>query len=150
MHLIASNFTLKQNKFDINYMFCIITSLIQDFFKIRSWWWSKPHRINKVGVNFTLFEDILGRTIFIYILAWKPSAAQLLLKVKTAVYPHLNDFTGKQNFRSLSRPTQLGLSNPRWEHSCGSTKFPNQNLRQTVKGFLQTEITTLYMYRRSF
>ena len=59
----------------------------------------KPRRIHKVGVNFTLFEGLLGRITFIYILSWEPSAAQLLLKVTPAVYPHLNDFTGKQNFR---------------------------------------------------
>ena len=39
---------------------------------------------------------------FIYrILAWEPSAAEVT-KVTPAVYPHLNDFTGKLNFRYKS------------------------------------------------
>ena len=35
-----------------------------------------------------------------------------LLKVTHAVYPHLNDFTWKLNFRYFSRLTQLRISKP--------------------------------------
>ena len=49
-------------------------------------------------------------------------------KVTPAIYQHLNDFTGKLNFRYLSRPTQLRISKPSWEH------FPNWNLRQIGLG----------------
>ena len=37
-------------------------------------------------------------------LAWEPSAAQVT-KSYSAVYPHLNDFTGKLNYCYLSQST---------------------------------------------
>ena len=81
-----------------------------------------------------------------------------LLKVTPAVYPHLNVFIGKLNSRNQSRPTQLKISKPRKEHSCGSPEFPNskfeanqsrgscfmigQTNRQTDKQRLQLYICT--------
>ena len=44
-------------------------------------------------------------------ISWEPSAAEDT-KVAPAVYPHLNDFTGKLNFR----PIQLGISKPSYRN----------------------------------
>ena len=64
-------------------------------------------------------------------LACEPSAAQVTYIVTTAVYPQLDDFTGKLTFRYKIRPTQLKSQNQAIEHSRGSPEDPNQNLRQT-------------------
>ena len=74
-----------------------------------------------------------------------------LLKVTSAVYPHLDSFTGKLNVRCLSRHTQLRISKLRvfpWVSRVPRSK--------SVQGFLsydktnketdrQTEIATLYI-----
>ena len=39
-------------------------------------------------------------------------ALSRLLKVTPAVYPHLNDFTGKLNFRCLKRLTEIKIPKP--------------------------------------
>ena len=58
-----------------------------------------------------------------------------------------------QNFPHKSQPTQLKIVKPSEEYSHGSTKFPNQKLRQIGPGVLEllldiringhTEITSL-------
>ena len=83
-------------------------------------------------------------------LAWEPSAARVT-KSYSRFYPHLNDFTGKLNFRNWSRPTQLRI----WNQTFLSPEFPNQNLRQfgpevpelwsDKQTYRQTEIITLYI-----
>ena len=56
------------------------------------------YKDNRTGVEYITYKD--NRTAEEYItLAWEPSRPALprLLIVTPAVYPHLNDFTGKQN-----------------------------------------------------
>ena len=43
-------------------------------------------------------------------------AMHRLIKYNPAVYPHLNDFTGKLNVRYLNRPTQLRISKPSYKN----------------------------------
>ena len=76
-----------------------------------------------------------------------------LLKVTSAVYPHLSDFTGKRNFRNKIRPTQLRILKPSYEHSLGLPSSPIQIWGKSVLWFLiyyrtnkQTEITNLSIY----
>ena len=62
-----------------------------------------------------------------------PRLPRLLIDTP-ARYPQFVDFTGKLNFWNKSRSTQLRISKPSKEHSCGSPKFPNQNFRQIGEG----------------
>ena len=61
------------------------------------------------------------------ILAWIPSVAQVS---KSYSHRHLNNFTGKLNFRCNSRPTQLRIPKPSQKQTRGPSEFLNQNLRQ--------------------
>ena len=60
--------------------------------------------------------------LYIYILAWEPSAAQFTKSLP--VYPQLNDFTGKLNFRNWSRSM----------HSTRISKQSLEDLRQIGPG----------------
>ena len=47
----------------------------------------------------TITDKYLCIYIDIYILAWEPRAAKVTKSYTPAIYPHLNDFTRKLNFR---------------------------------------------------
>ena len=54
--------------------------------------------LNNEGDIIVLSGKVLNYHYIYHILAWEPSAAKVT-KSYSAVYPHLNDFTGKLNFR---------------------------------------------------
>ena len=56
-------------------------------------------------------EGAKEQELYLYILAWEPSAAQVT-KCYSHSLPAIERFTGKLNFRYLSRPTQLRISHP--------------------------------------
>ena len=67
------------------------------------------------------------------ILAWEPSAVQVTKSLVTpAVYPHLNDLTGKRNFR----PTQFSTSKLRAKNiPVCSPSSTNKIWGRSVEGF---------------
>ena len=80
---------------------------------------------------FTVFKKWILADIIIYLLAWELSAAKVL-----KVYPNLNHFTRKINFRYLCRPTQLKISKP-----VGLPSFQIKIWCKSVQGFLSNDRT---------
>ena len=67
------------------------------------------------GKGFISYDRIYKRRLILtyrYYLGNPSRALSRLLIVTPAVYPHLNDFTAKLNFRHWSRPTQLRTLKP--------------------------------------
>ena len=76
-------------------------------------------------------------------------------QVTPAVYPHLDNFTGKLNFRDKSQLIQFRILKPGYKHSRGT--LPDSPIKiwgKSVKGFLsydrknkQTNIDYNFIYR---
>ena len=98
-----------------------------------------PSKKAKFRLRFGKLKDVFFRVAFLFAMrstnstVWEEYENSLIL-VTPAVYPHLDDFTGKLNFRYQSRSTQLRILKPSLEHSRGSSEFPNKNLRQIRQG----------------
>ena len=78
------------------------------------------------------------------------------IQVSPTVYSHLNNFTGKLIFSYFSKPTQLRISKPSYEHSCGSPSCPIKIWGKSVQWFVsydrtnkQTEIKTYNLHKKT-